>query len=529
MEVYNRYSKDRIYIIYTYSIATILSLTYITTMASFTDITLMPTPPTSPQSLPIWSSATAENMQRLAISLPSMMHLEENVKLVSCTATGRGIRVQLKNTQQHTKSSFELVTKDTNLDEASGLKTLGTMTALTQIVLTDPLLCQGVRSHGVSVGNDGELKEAYVDFHGHKIDVLDGRFFQDGAFQGHSVIAEIIRTVKDSSGVQAICHISFAPIEGPIAFLPQETTPEGVKRTYAEDNIRRWVRERGTAPFTREQVCEDDIMIDSVAAVPLHKQPRLMTNKRTMDTSLSNPPETKKSKDSPTMIHLTIVGDRSGSMINMKQAAFRGIQEILKTNQDAFEKEHIPTSVTFTSFDNSVEDHMIDKPIESLKLPLSDEVMDAMMYPRGGTALYDAIHHAASILFDKVQDGEKGIFAVITDGHDTSSKKNNQDVQTLLEQIQDEKNIECIFMGANIGDATEVGTSMGFRAETSLTFSSETAATAFSCMNQSMLRSATGGSAAFTHLERQTSAPSTHTKFAMLTQMPKTRRFASRR
>ena len=495
-------------------------------MASLTDIASMATPPTSPQSLPMWSSTTAENMQRLATSLPSMMHLEKNVRLVSCTATGRGIRVQLQNTAQRTKSSFELVTKDTNLDEASGLKTLGTMTALTQIVLTDPLLCQGVRSHGVSVGNDGELKEAFVDFHGHKIDVLDGRFFQDGAFQGHAVIAEIIRTVKDSSGVQAICHISFAPIEGPIAFLPQETTPEGVKRTYAENNIRRWVRERGTAPFTREQVCEDDIIIDSVATVPLHKQPRLMTNKRTMDTSLSNPPESKKSKDSPTAIHLTIVGDRSGSMISMKQEAFKGIQEILKTNQDTSKKEHIPTLVTFTSFDNNVEEHMTDKPIESLELPLSNELMDAMMNPRGGTALYDAIYSSALTLFDKVQFGEKGIFAVITDGHDTSSEKNNHHVQTLLQRIQDEKNIECIFMGANIGDATSVGASMGFRADTSLTFSSETAATAFSCMNQSMLRSVTGGSAAFTRLERQTSAP---VSFTMPVHMPRTQRLASHR
>lgn len=491
-------------------------------MASIVDNTTMATPPSSPQSLPMWTSTTMENTRRLATSLPSMIHLEKDVELVSCIATGRGIRVQLKNNAQHTKSSFELVTKDANLDEASGLKTLGTMTALTQIVLTDPLLCQGVRSHGVSVGNDGELKEAFVDFHGHKIDVLDNRFFQDGAFQGHVVIAEIIRTVKDSSGVRAICHISFSPIEGPIAFLPQETTPEGIKRTYSFRNIRRWVLERGTAPFTREEVCEDDIIIDSVASVPLHKQPRLMTNKRTMDTSLSNPPESKKSM--PTAIHLTIVGDRSGSMISMKQEAFQGIQEILKTNQDTSKKEHIPTMVTFTSFDNNVEEHMTNKPIESLELPLSDELMDAIMNPRGGTALYDAIYSSALTLFDKVQYGEKGIFAVITDGHDTSSEKYIQHVQTLLQRIQDEKNIECIFMGANIGDATSVGTSMGFRAETSLTFSPETAATAFSCMNQSMLRSATGGSAAFTHVERQTSAAPT---FGRPVQVPRTLRLST--
>jgi uncharacterized protein YegL len=481
-------------------------------MASITTTTIT-TPPSSPQSLPIWSSVTAENMRELAASLPSMLHLEKDVQLMSCVATNRGIRVKLTNTTQNTSSSFELVTKDASLDETSGLKTLGIMTALTQIVLTDPLLCQGVRSHGVSVGNNGELKEAFVDFHGHKIDVLDQRFFQEGAFQGHAVITEIIRTVKDSSGVQAICHISFAPIEGPIAFLPQETTPVGVKRTYAEKNIRRWVRERGTAPFTREHVTEDDIVIDSIAAVPLSKQPRLMTNKITIDTSLSNPNESKKSKESPTLIHLSILGDRSGSMMSMKGEAYNGIQQILKTNQETHEKENIPTTVTVTSFDSKVEEHITDKPIASLTLPLSEEFMDVMMEPRGGTALYDAIHQAASILSEKVQDGEKGIFAVVTDGNDTSSEKNSQQVQELLQHIQDEKNIECIFMGANIGDATQVGASMGFHKDTSLTFSSETAASAFSCMNQSMLRCASGGSAAFTRVERQTSAPSNDTFF----------------
>jgi len=484
-------------------------------MASLTTPPTRVTPLTSAQSLPIWSSTTAENMRELAASLPSMLHLEKNVRLLSCVATNRGVRVKLTNEAQNTSSSFEFVTKDNNLTETSGLKTLGVMTALTQLVLTDPLLCQGVRHHQVSVGHNGELREAYVDFHGHKVDVLDERFFKEGAFQGHAVVTEIIRTVKNNSGIQTVCHISFEPIEGPIAYLAQETTPLGIKRMYAEKNIRRWVQERGTAPFTRDRVTEADILIDSVAAVSLTKQPRLMSTKRTLNTSLLL--ETTKSsetvKEVPTTLHLSILGDRSGSMMTMQKEAYTGIQQILKTNQETHEKEKIPTTVTVTSFDSTVEEYITDIPIASLKLPLNDALMDAIMAPRGGTALYDAIYKSASVLFDKVQDGEKGIFAVITDGHDTSSEKNCPQVQELLQRIQEAKNIECIFMGANIGDATQVGASMGFQADTSLTFSPETASTAFSCINQSMLRSMTGGSAAFTRLERQTSAPSDRTSF----------------
>jgi len=113
-------------------------------------------------------------------------------------------------------------------------------------------------------------------------------------------------------------------------------------------------------------------------------------------------------------------------------------------------------------------------------------------------------------LLQSVGATEKGILAVITDGFDTGSDKRAPEVQELMERIQREKNIECIFMAANIGDAADMGATMGFSRDSSLTFASDTAATAFSCMNQSMLRSATGGHSAFTRWERQSSAPSTY-------------------
>jgi hypothetical protein len=336
------------------------------------------------------------------------------------------------------------------------------------------------------------------------VDLLSPRFFSSGSFQGHAVVAEIIRTVQGDSGVQAICHIALVPIVGPIAYLAQETTPEGVLRTYAEQNIRKWVREQGTAPFTRERVTEDSVLIDSIAPVPLHQQPRLPQQQQTLATTLAT---TGTVVPPPSCIHLSILGDRSGSMISMRQAAYDGIQNLLNCHQDIYNARKIPTRVSLSSFDNCVETYISMKPIENIQLPLSDELMESILAPRGGTALYDAIYKTAEQLRHHVQEGEKGIFAVMTDGFDTCSSKTSNDVCQLLEQLQRDHTIECLFLAANIGDAAVMGASLGFSPETSLTFSPETAATAFSCMNESMRRSSVGGSMAFTRVERQSSAP----------------------
>ena len=445
--------------------------------------------------------------QTLANTIPTRLDLATGVRVVKCVPTTSGVRITLCNDTQGTSSSFEYVSRGTDpkVDET----TLGTMVALTQLVLTDPLLCAGVRRHGVSVDEDGMVTKAYVDFRGHRVDLLSPRFLVDGHFQGHRVIHEIIRKVETASSGRPVCHISFMPIDGTIAFLPQETTAAGNKRLYAEENIRKWVLQRGTAPFTRENVSVGDIKVYGIAAVPLGEQPRLPACKSVLDTEMkeaASPPAKGSEPAPPSTIRVTIVADRSGSMGSMYASAKEGVQQMLKTHAAS----GVRTLITMTSFDNTLERHMSDVDATTLTLPLPEEKMDEIMKPRGGTALYDAIFETASDLLQSVGATEKGILAVITDGFDTGSDKRAPEVQELMERIQREKNIECIFMAANIGDAADMGATMGFSRDSSLTFASDTAATAFSCMNQSMLRSATGGHSAFTRWERQSSAPSTY-------------------
>lgn len=465
---------------------------------------------------------TMTHYQTLATTIPARLDLATDVRVDKCVPTTSGVRITLCNDAQKTSSSFEYVAKGTDpkVDEA----TLGTMVSLTQLVLTDPLLCAGVRRHGVSVDKGGKVTKAYVDFRGHRVDLLSPRFLVDGHFQGHRVIHEIIRKVETASAGRPACHISFTPISGAIAFLPQETTTAGDKRLYAEENIRKWVLQRGTAPFTRENVTVDDIKVHGIAAVPLAQQPRLPVGKRVLDTEMkeaTSPPAKRSEPAPPSTIRVTIVADRSGSMGSMYTSAKEGVQQMLKTHATS----GVHTLITMTSFDNTLECHMSDVDATTLTLPLSEEKMDEIMKPRGGTALYDAIFKTASDLLQSVGETEKGILAVITDGFDTGSAKRAPDVQELMERMQREKNIECIFMAANIGDAADMGATMGFSRDSSLTFASDTAATAFSCMNQSMLRSATGGRAAFTRVERQSSAPSTYDTVAA--HMPRNVRIAT--
>ena len=153
------------------------------------------------------------------------------------------------------------------------------------------------------------------------------------------------------------------------------------------------------------------------------------------------------------------------------------------------------------TFDNLIETRLDGKDI----LSVDTSNVSEWLHPRGSTRLYDAIHETSCILSKRVGDDESGILVFMTDGYDTGSETSAETAKNSLESLQSSKNVECIFMAANIGDAQLVGPSLGFSPATSISFTPAAAGNAFRAASQSALRSVTGGSASFTGVERQRS------------------------
>jgi Mg-chelatase subunit ChlD len=91
--------------------------------------------------------------------------------------------------------------------------------------------------------------------------------------------------------------------------------------------------------------------------------------------------------------------------------------------------------------------------------------------PRGMTPLNDAIARTAQAMDgEKLRDGEKVAFVILTDGLENASKEYSRDaVRKLLERLQKEKNWLVIYLGAN-QDAFAEGAARGTVAANTLNF-----------------------------------------------------------
>ncbi len=86
--------------------------------------------------------------------------------------------------------------------------------------------------------------------------------------------------------------------------------------------------------------------------------------------------------------------------------------------------------------------------------------------PRGMTPLFDAIGKT----FQSMEDQERGVVVVITDGHENTSREFNAETVKKLVESNKERGVEAVFIGASLEDLTDARRS-GFRHDTSLTVS----------------------------------------------------------
>lgn len=157
--------------------------------------------------------------------------------------------------------------------------------------------------------------------------------------------------------------------------------------------------------------------------------------------------------------HITVVLDRSGSMQRCWKETVGGLEGLIKNQKTNKEQ----CTLSLYSFDNTVE-----RPVEFTDIQiLSESVEDLKIYPRGSTALYDAIGQAI------VETGEKLaslpekerpariIFVITTDGEENSSVEySSSRVKDLIKTQTEKYSWDFMFLGASehsILNAKEIG------------------------------------------------------------------------
>lgn len=161
--------------------------------------------------------------------------------------------------------------------------------------------------------------------------------------------------------------------------------------------------------------------------------------------------------------HLLFVVDRSGSMSGLEQDMIGGINTVFEEQAKLDGK----CLVDYAQFDTIYDMVFEDTPVAEA---------EAVLVPRGGTALLDAVGKAATDLGKKLRDLPEDrrpgtvMVIVVTDGYENSSREwTSEGVKALIKKQEDKYNWQFTFLGANM-DAVSVGASFGFNPANSLTY-----------------------------------------------------------
>lgn len=167
--------------------------------------------------------------------------------------------------------------------------------------------------------------------------------------------------------------------------------------------------------------------------------------------------------------HIICILDRSGSMSSIMNDSIGGFNEFLKQQKELPDE----ATITVALFDDKYE--LI---YDNVDIKKADELTKDVWFPRGITALYDAI--CKTINTDKakleklgVEKPAKVLVCVVTDGYENASRENNiHDVEKLIGDCEkDDWNF--IYLAAN-QDAMNVGKGFGISAGNTYTYTATT-------------------------------------------------------
>jgi hypothetical protein len=163
--------------------------------------------------------------------------------------------------------------------------------------------------------------------------------------------------------------------------------------------------------------------------------------------------------------HIICILDRSGSMANIMSDSIGGFNEFLK------QQKNLPDEATITI---ALFDDRYEIIYDNIDIKEAELLTPKIWYPRGSTALYDAI--GKTIYYDiaafEKQGNEKPakvLVCIVTDGQENSSREYNLDAVKDLIKKCEKDNWNFIYLAAN-QNAFEVGTSFGVAAGNTFTY-----------------------------------------------------------
>lgn len=159
--------------------------------------------------------------------------------------------------------------------------------------------------------------------------------------------------------------------------------------------------------------------------------------------------------------------DRSGSMSTVWSDAFNGLNEYIKAQKE------VPGECTFSLV---LFDYEYIVPIDAQDLQEVHPVSDIIAYPRGSTALLDALGKTINTVGARLagmpeqERPEKVIVVTMTDGYENASREYTVEQVARMVKHQEEKYAwEFIFMGAGV-DAIAAGRGLGMKVENTANF-----------------------------------------------------------
>lgn len=188
------------------------------------------------------------------------------------------------------------------------------------------------------------------------------------------------------------------------------------------------------------------------------------------------------------LIDISIVLDRSGSMASIKEDTIGGFNTFVSEQQ----KVEGEGSLTMVQFDNEFE--FVHKAINLQQVPLLD---GNTFVPRGSTALLDAIgrtlEYTGARLGKMPEDQRPGqvLFVIITDGEENSSREFPlEQIHRMIGERKEKDQWQFVFIGAN-QDAIRSGAQLGIDAGNSYAFDADGEGT------QAMFQQVSGATAAY--------------------------------
>ena len=177
--------------------------------------------------------------------------------------------------------------------------------------------------------------------------------------------------------------------------------------------------------------------------------------------------------------------DESGSMHNVRDDTIGGYNSFVKTiQQEQLGKTAYCSTFLFDSDYGSPVIRILQDAVDLQQAkPLSSETYS----PRGTTPLYDAIGLSINKIEQAVKDKNitKVTFLIQTDGWENASKEfSHSKVKELIEE-KTKAGWQIIFLGADLSNAHQIGTSIGVQAQNSMGYAKSNTAQTFSAMASS--------------------------------------------